>query len=183
MVLKMRVKGHKSTSDRRECTCGWVCGLETKKARRAAYTSHLQDAFDERHKGCRKCSRQYSEELPRSKSQSNLCLECGRDRHKKWVERNPEETRRHGRRWYLREQYGMSLEQFDKLLEGQGGVCAICGSDSPRDKRGFNFHIDHDHVSGRHRGILCGPCNRGLGHFHDSITNLRAAADYLEEHS
>jgi hypothetical protein len=58
-------------------------------------------------------------------------------------------------------------------LAEQGGVCAICGAPSPE-------HVDHDHVFGNVRGILCFNCNGGQGQFKDNIENLRNAISYLK---
>lgn len=75
--------------------------------------------------------------------------------------------------------YGVTVEQFDALLQRQGSCCAICGTDTPLGKG--TFHIDHDHETGRVRGLLCHKCNLGLGKFNDDPEQLRAAARYLEE--
>ena len=66
----------------------------------------------------------------------------------------------------------MTPEEHEALIEAQGGVCAIC-RDAPPE------HIDHDHDSGAIRGVLCGPCNMGLGLFKDDPTRLGAAIAYL----
>jgi hypothetical protein len=90
----------------------------------------------------------------------------------------------------MREQrFGLSREQFDEILESQGGTCAICKSLSP----GSSFwHVDHDHdccpssdkTCGQCvRGILCSLCNTGLGHLRDDTDILRTAIAYLEHHS
>jgi hypothetical protein len=73
--------------------------------------------------------------------------------------------------------YGLTPAAFDAMLAGQGGRCAICGTDEP-GWHGWN--VDHDHETGVVRGILCGHCNVGLGHFADDADRLRAAADYLD---
>lgn len=73
---------------------------------------------------------------------------------------------------YLRRTFGLTPEQVDAMVAEQGGVCAICGQGKPQ-------HIDHDHRSGRVRGVLCGPCNMGLGLFGDDPMRLHAAVRYL----
>lgn len=75
--------------------------------------------------------------------------------------------------------YGLTPERYVEMLEEQGGVCAICGTDEwpGKDNRP---HVDHDHSTGRVRGILCSHCNHGLGKFRDDPKRLRAAAEYLE---
>lgn len=78
----------------------------------------------------------------------------------------------------LKKEFGISSREYDRLLLSQGGVCAICGSDKAyTDER--KHPVDHDHITGEVRGILCGSCNRGLGYFQDDVDRLIAAAMYL----
>jgi hypothetical protein len=87
------------------------------------------------------------------------------------------------RMWKLQKNYGITIEQYDAMLEAQGGVCAICkrppkgGNTSSK-----NLNVDHDHKTGERRGLLCNDCNPALGKFQDSPQLLRAAAAYLENH-
>ena len=83
------------------------------------------------------------------------------------------------RKSHLRKRYGVTPEFVDALLLAQGGVCAICKRDKHQRQR--NWHIDHDHVTGAVRGVLCATCNQGLGQFKDSADMLRSAAAYLDE--
>jgi hypothetical protein len=69
-------------------------------------------------------------------------------------------------------------ELHAEILRSQGDTCAICRSAEPKG-RGY-WHVDHEHATGRVRGILCNGCNSGLGLFHESIGSLRAAVRYLE---
>ena len=73
---------------------------------------------------------------------------------------------------------GITKEEWERMFEGQGRVCAICGSDIPHSKKGW--HLDHCHRTKTVRFILCTHCNRGLGGFQDSPELLRRAADALE---
>lgn len=82
------------------------------------------------------------------------------------------------RDYSLRSRYGITLADFDAMLADQGGVCAICLSPDPRDRRGV-FHVDHCHTSGAVRGLLCYPCNVSLGGFSDDPVRLQSAIDYL----
>jgi hypothetical protein len=84
---------------------------------------------------------------------------------------------RKAQQWYLT-QYGISLEQYDAMLLGQGGVCAICG-EKEKDKFRKRMSVDHDHATGKVRGILCSHCNHGLGNFRDNILFLQNAITYL----
>lgn len=65
---------------------------------------------------------------------------------------------------------------YEAMLIAQGGVCAICGN-PPKTRR---LHVDHDHKTGRVRGLLCFTCNRFLLGYYATPAKLRAAADYLE---
>lgn len=82
----------------------------------------------------------------------------------------------------LRVEYGLTPEAYDELLRRQGGGCAVCKSPDPRWKRARavrSFCVDHDHETGHVRGLLCSPCNRGVGLLQDSPEVLEAAARYL----
>lgn len=70
-------------------------------------------------------------------------------------------------------EYGISLEDFQRIFSQQGGVCAICGDHAP-------LAIDHNHRTNKVRGLLCGHCNRLLGCADDRIEILKAAILYLE---
>jgi hypothetical protein len=77
---------------------------------------------------------------------------------------------------HLRRTFGITVEERELLLERQGGVCAVCGDENPT-------HTDHDHVSGKVRGLLCGRCNLGIGLFLDEPARMHAAVAYLERTS
>jgi hypothetical protein len=80
----------------------------------------------------------------------------------------------------LNVKYRLTPEAYAALLAEQAGCCAICGRRA-EESTGKVLSIDHDHETGRVRGLLCSHCNRGLGHFLDSEPLLRVAADYLLE--
>ncbi len=84
-------------------------------------------------------------------------------------------TRLYGgtREYHLRRRYGITGAEFQAMVDAQGGVCAIC---QEREAK----HVDHDHVLGAVRGVLCFCCNQGLGNFRDRPDVMRAAIDYLE---
>jgi Recombination endonuclease VII len=76
--------------------------------------------------------------------------------------------------------YGLTAAAFDALLEVQMGHCAICPR--PLAPSGLGTHVDHDHLTGKIRGVLCGCCNRGIGQLGDSAERVQSAADYLKAH-
>jgi len=77
---------------------------------------------------------------------------------------------------HLRESYGITEEDLQKILKLQGGICKICGTDTPEGK---GWVVDHNHKTGEVRGILCAKCNTGLGMFGDSKERLQKAINYL----
>ena len=77
----------------------------------------------------------------------------------------------------LKSLYGVTPEQYKKLLEEQKGVCAICGK-APNKRR---LYVDHDHVTGRIRGLLCPACNQQLPLIEDK-DRLRASIAYLSKY-
>jgi hypothetical protein len=87
--------------------------------------------------------------------------------------RDPMTRRRHR----LRCIYGMSLEEYDAMLDRQGGVCAIC---KKKPDAGKALFVDHCHVTGMVRGLLCGKCNSVLAFGNDDPDILRAAIAYLQ---
>jgi len=83
--------------------------------------------------------------------------------------------------------YGITLAEFDVMLAAQRGCCAICeGTDVGRGSSGRGkgvFHVDHDHATGKVRGLLCTNCNKGLGFFLDDSRNLSRAIEYLRQNN
>lgn len=84
----------------------------------------------------------------------------------------------------LKIQYGLTVEEYEKLLSSHQGVCAICGEQETAVYNGKikRLAIDHNHETGEVRGILCDRCNRGLGFFRNSSQLLLNAARYIDEH-
>ncbi len=134
--------------------------------------SHLESQ-NERMKRCADCKelKPYSEFPPSKKAKDgrhSYCKVCN-NRRSQGVEETspwrvsalpPEAPVRHRRR------------RLRPLVAEQGGLCAICQRPDPE-------HVDHDHETGKVRGILCFNCNGGLGQFKDDLDALLAAATYL----
>jgi hypothetical protein len=78
-------------------------------------------------------------------------------------------------KYSIKKLYGLSLEDFENILELQDGVCRIC---KRPDRR---LCVDHDHTTGKVRGILCATCNKGLGLFQDNENLMKEAAKYIED--
>jgi hypothetical protein len=87
------------------------------------------------------------------------------------------------RRARLERGYVLTAVEYDLLLAEQEGRCAICRRPPEQAPGTPRLYVDHCHESGRVRGLLCNPCNRGMGVLGDDPARLRAAAAYLEERS
>jgi uncharacterized protein YlaI len=80
----------------------------------------------------------------------------------------------------LKHHFGISLEEYNNMFKEQDGRCSICGKHQSRFKTMFS--VDHDHVTGKIRGLLCPDCNHGLGNFKDTPRILQKAIEYLNKH-
>lgn len=98
-----------------------------------------------------------------------------RESYKRRIEANP----RLGLKNILKRKYGMSLEQWDQLMEEQNGKCYICHRE-PNEKE-TRLAVDHCHKTGQVRKLLCNSCNSALGFAGDSISRLEMLIGYLNE--
>jgi hypothetical protein len=101
-----------------------------------------------------------------------------RERHLAAQRRRRErsENKAKEREGHLKRTHGITQSDYDAMVDAQKGRCKICGR---RPAEGKSFHIDHDHVTGRIRGLLCSSCNHALGLFAESPERLRRAALYV----
>lgn len=88
------------------------------------------------------------------------------------------------RDWSLNRNYGISSDDYDTMLALQGGVCAICktppsSAKAKPSRSGNRLVVDHNHKTGRIRGLIHRRCNLGLGHFDDDAVTLARALEYL----
>lgn len=105
-----------------------------------------------------------------------------------WLANNREYQLAYRIKWYhekgfnrdLIKQYGITEEDFNRMVEEQSGVCAICSK--KETVKGGRLSVDHDHITGKVRGLLCTLCNTALGKLGDSIEGLQKAIDYLKKH-
>jgi hypothetical protein len=88
-----------------------------------------------------------------------------------------EQYETYARNYMLGRNYGITAEEYDVLLEAQNGRCALC-RDVPSNRR---LHVDHNHITGKIRGLLCHKCNIALGMFRDNPRVIAQALVYLED--
>ena len=134
-----------------------------------------------------------------AKRRYSECRDCQRERHQRWYAKreNRERTNatvatyRHAnpdkvRALNLKKCYGITPEDYDRMYDQQSGRCAICSKVCLRfgtataEQRNQVLCVDHDHTTGKVRGLLCGHCNRGIGNFGDDHAVLHAAIEYLK---
>lgn len=150
-------------------------------------------------KVCSKCKRRkHRSKFPKRKQSKDgllgRCYVCYNKEKAEWRERHPERNRINKQRWRdadperlrdinLRNKYGIGLEDYNRLLVQQGGVCAICERPERvkhgKTKKVAPLAVDHCHDTGRVRGLLCFSCNVALGKFGDSEKMLKKALDYV----
>jgi Recombination endonuclease VII len=136
--------------------------------RRSAREAHLRPA--------REWARRNA--APRTEwAPEKLELARGRDRARYTGDRR-EQNIASARRHRLKT-YGITPEQYDALVAEQGDRCACCGGKSPGGRRKY-WCVDHDHETKRIRGLLCQPCNTGIGMLGDDVAGVRRAVNYLE---
>jgi len=140
-------------------------------------------------KRCPQCRRR----LPLEEFYSNTTRRDGHSPYCKTCTLGYQRTARqkdlhHRRRWEQasawRKRYGLEPEEYERLLEKQGGVCAICGRPETRrhgrTKTLWALSVDHDPETGAVRGLLCAECNPAIGLFRHDLKRLRAAIRYLQ---
>lgn len=96
--------------------------------------------------------------------------------HYRRQRRNDPDVKRVERSNYLKRTYGISIEQYEEMLAGQDGGCGMCGRPP---SEAVSLHIDHDHRTGRIRGLLCFRCNNSLGDLDENPDLLLAGVRYL----
>ncbi|MGV9379767.1 endonuclease domain-containing protein [Nonomuraea sp. NPDC003707] len=128
----------------------------------------------EGHKYCPRCEKvkpvtEFGRNRAVKSGLTNYCKPC----HNSVM--REERIKNHGstRNYHLKRRYGITEDDFERMLAHQGGLCAICRAVP-------GTFVDHSHQTGQVRGILCFNCNNGLGHFGDNLVLLELAALYLD---
>lgn len=116
---------------------------------------------------CRRCERNFL--LVNLRRSSMYCTECQRIYSRSFIKKAK-----------LRENYGITLDEYNEMLEMTGGRCPICKIEFDKEEQRWPV-VDHCHSSGQVRGILCNRCNCGLGYFRDNPKFLQQAAVYAQQ--
>jgi hypothetical protein len=158
---------NKNCKDGRVGQCK-TCLLKKQQARKAGWRANGYDR--PARKTCAYCGKpkaadEFNHDFGSWDSLSPGCKVCNRERRQVY---------------HFRKSYGMEPGDYEAMLEQQGGRCLICGRTDPGSKG--RFHVDHDHDTGRVRGLLCERCNIGIGYF-SLPAHLVKAAIYLRSFS
>jgi len=160
----------------RKCS---ICGIEKpltefykEKTGWGGYRSDCKACFAGRSK------KNYAKNREREIARVKKWQEENRERHlgMQRKRRSTPEYKAREREAHLKRKFGITAAQYDAMLASQGGVCAICG-DAPKDD--VSLHVDHEHGSGRVRGLLCMRCNNALGLLKEDEELLWSALTYL----
>ena len=136
---------------------------------------------------CSHCKLEKEEtEFPKATNKARgyawVCKSCKKEKKlAKQASMTTDEWYMQNRRYWLKSEYGLSLEDYNTMLKDQNHKCAICGTDEVDAFKSLLF-VDHDHETGKVRGLLCHHCNTALGKFKDSTEILKQAIAYVEKH-
>lgn len=120
-----------------------------------------------------------------------VCCDCKQDKPKNDFHKKSKRKRGYqyrckecSRSKHLFDTYGISLETYNEMLLLQNNVCAICKSyGHTKNIKQYPFHVDHDHKTGKVRGLLCASCNLFVGYLETKDSIIEAMKQYLAEHS
>lgn len=128
-------------------------------------------------KNCTKCSKnkelsKFGNDKRKRDGLREACKECYNKYLKSWREKNKDHMKAKHREWHLRNTYDLSTDEVNIVAIKQDNKCAIC-------KEAKKLYIDHNHKTGKFRGLLCNNCNAAIGQVHESIEKLKSAIEYL----
>lgn len=151
-------------------------------------------------KTCKSCNKDklYTDFHKKSSSTDgyfSICKICRKTTHLKYYKNNKQKYRDSWKRWSsnniedykyyswikdLKRNYGLTLDQYNNMLEVQNNKCAICFKDQ-KDISNFRLSVDHCHKTGKIRGLLCNSCNTAIGSLNDDTQILNSAINYLNQ--
>jgi len=131
---------------------------------------------------CRKCTivakKKYYSKYPEAEAERRRKnAECGR----KWYRKNRVKLIEQMKWHRIKKVHGITKAEYESILVAQDRKCAICCSEEP-GRQDRHFAVDHDHTTGKIRGLLCQKCNCGIGLLKDDIYLLEKALIYLRKH-
>lgn len=127
------------------------------------------------------------------KKKRTICKPCLANRSRLYRKNNFEKLKKEKQEYRLKnikryqdralvKAYGITLDQYNQMLNAQNSVCAVCLY-KETSKRNTRLCVDHDHKTGKIRGLLCNRCNRSLGLLQDSPNVIKSLLEYILKHS
>jgi hypothetical protein len=107
---------------------------------------------------------------------NRICRQCNNFQAREYRRNNPNSQPA----YYRKSKYGITDAEFNSLLKNQNNVCAICRQ-SESKSRYKHLSVDHNHETGKIRGLLCSNCNTGIGLLKESTEILSSAIEYLSK--
>lgn len=123
--------------------------------------------------GCVECDKQRKRNLTPEKRKEMSA------RRAKWIVENRERHLATRKKWYRLKEYGLTPERLAEMLTSQNSTCACCETEL---FGGGETHVDHNHITGKVRGLLCMPCNLAIGMVKENIDTVLKLGIYLEKH-
>ena len=151
----------------------------------------IEHDIEEGYKTCVKCLHRkhfdnFTDQSKAPDGKCNTCRDClkkyrqeTKQRQQAWSKQYNKDNGEYIRYKRLNDKYGVNKEWYEQTLKDQDHRCAICGTLEAKGNGNKHFHVDHDHDTGKVRGLLCAECNTGLGKFQDSVDVLHKAISYL----
>ena len=139
-------------------------------------------------KVCEVCKEMYKPAYAKHNHQKYCSKECHNNYRRKKYGENKDQTRGYN----LKYKFGITIEEYQRMLDAQDGRCAICRREETVVRRRgthsnenivLGLAVDHNHKTKQVRALLCNTCNKGLGSFNDDIPLLETALEYLRKHN
>lgn len=150
-------------------------------------------------KKCNKCQKikpltEFFKDKASSDGYYTICKKCKSDSTYKWRKENKELYNNGAKKWRknnpekeygheIKRRYGLSLEDYNKMLVKQEMKCALCDTQHDPTKKRGRLYVDHCHKTGQIRALLCSAHNCMLGYANDDVEILQRAVDYVNKHN
>lgn len=130
--------------------------------------------------GCKvlKNTSEFFKSASRSDGLQAYCKVCSKAQRKKYIDKNKDREKRYSREKNLKNKYGITNEQYEAQHKAQKGVCPLC--QKPAFGVGSSGVVDHDHTTGKVRGVLCHLCNSALHAIERDRSWAKRAVEYLD---
>lgn len=164
--------------------------MKTKLCNRCGQTKPVKDFHLRKEQGvsekyrspCKQCIKHaYNQNKDEHRSKAKEYYQKNRDSRLEYYHRNKDYLNRNRRKYFYKSTYGISLDSVEDMREEQEYRCYICGTPETDLTRGLC--LDHNHITGQNRKLLCNNCNNLLGHAKENTDILSKAIEYIDEHN